>query len=777
MSTLLSTSLLLLLLWPAYLALTKFSSRYTLNRWLFLLAIAVTAALPLSKLASPAPVLSQTVQSSIDRADAAISSTWLSEARPLVQSELVEQRTGSPELSGEAIETVDSFALPDLHELYLYVSLAFFLLLLIRLASLLTLHLRSRPKTDYRELATDAAPGQAFTFGRTIYVSPDLPGTADFEHVLQHERVHARQLHSLDILLSEVFLCLFWFHPVAWWLRRALRSNLEYLVDETVVNTGANRKAYQLSLVRQSQGAAGLALALPFSEPSLHARIARLTGMPKYRVVAWFAALFLLGWVAIAYAVLGGIDPNDDYLAASTGPGDPYYDYYLEQFPEPLESFELYTDRMLTGDEYLRVRALVSRAEGARLYLYQEPDWNGPSLELQYAHQEPATMRGLPATGGSPQHYMMGLESRTHPTEVLTTYVPVSMWMHRNYQYKRGEEKMAGHMTYFTTSRQPDNTYLTTLSPSSFVHGPIVFYNGKLVAISQTSPLGTTISVNGRPLNAAPANVKVTVRVSGKLVSGLGNTDWPSIVVEGRPSTSYPQPYSETKSINLFFKRLPTAAEVSSLNSALEGRTDYQLRRYQSCTDGRGEFTLTLYRNNESLQGYNGWAVSDDGPSRMMSLDHIMLGGHCTVYPNALWPEYAPEGEVLLQIDGAFVELADFSSSSSDPDFFTPIPHESLRCKVYADQVAVDAVNAGKQEWLYTYQDTGLDKLDYLEGTLKSKEVEGRPRHYYINERSVDAETFANYVGGELSYVQVATLPNLKGVGVYLQIIDGHPGQ
>ena len=97
----------------------------------------------------------------------------------------------------------------------MYVGLVFGLLLLLRLTSLLTLHLRSRPKSGYRELAAGAATGQAFTFGRTVYVSPDLPGTADFGHVLQHERVHARQLHSLDILLSEVFLCLFWFHPVA----------------------------------------------------------------------------------------------------------------------------------------------------------------------------------------------------------------------------------------------------------------------------------------------------------------------------------------------------------------------------------------------------------------------------------------------------------------------------------------------------------------------------------------------------------------------------------
>ena len=210
MSTLLSTSLLLLLLWPAYLALTKFSSRYTLNRWLFLLAILATAALPLSRLAYPMPVISHSVHTTIDRADAAISSTWVSEARPPVPGEVVKQSSGSPELSTQPTDTVSGLSFPDLQDVYLYVSAAFLLLLLIRLISQLTLHLRSRPKFDYRE------------------------------------------------------------------------------------------------------------------------------------------------------------------LAAGTGPGDPYYEYYLEQFPEPLESFEIYTDRMLTGDEYLRVRALVSRAEGSKVYIYRE---------------------------------------------------------------------------------------------------------------------------------------------------------------------------------------------------------------------------------------------------------------------------------------------------------------------------------------------------------------------------------------------------------------------
>jgi len=255
-------------------------------------------ALPFLEMESPAPVVTQSVQGTISYVErSALSALPIS-----IEPNPTEYLASDDSFGREEVQVMTQNVFDPIPGPYLFyggVCLLAFLLLGLRLAFILRLHLRSRPNGDrsYRLLHPSAKSGQAFTFGHLLYFSIDVPDDGDFDHILAHERVHARQLHTFDILVCEVFLCLFWFHPAAWWLRTKMRANLEYLVDQEVVKRGSDRRSYQLALVRQSQAAQGLALALPFSEPSLKSRIVRLSGMPEYRLVGVAAALGLLLWM------------------------------------------------------------------------------------------------------------------------------------------------------------------------------------------------------------------------------------------------------------------------------------------------------------------------------------------------------------------------------------------------------------------------------------------------------------------------------------------------
>ena len=70
----------------------------------------------------------------------------------------------------------------------------------------------------------------SFTLFRRIYLDRHA-----FERglgpVLKHEMVHARQLHSLDLLLMEFVVAMLWFNPFVFVLLRAIRENHEYLAD------------------------------------------------------------------------------------------------------------------------------------------------------------------------------------------------------------------------------------------------------------------------------------------------------------------------------------------------------------------------------------------------------------------------------------------------------------------------------------------------------------------------------------------------------------------
>jgi len=93
---------------------------------------------------------------------------------------------------------------------------------------------------------------QPFSFFGRIFLNPSLYSKNQLNEIVAHEQIHCRQRHTLDILLAETLVCLSWFNPVAWLLRRDLKQNLEYFTDRMTLLRGFDRKHYQYSLLRVS---------------------------------------------------------------------------------------------------------------------------------------------------------------------------------------------------------------------------------------------------------------------------------------------------------------------------------------------------------------------------------------------------------------------------------------------------------------------------------------------------------------------------------------------
>ena len=79
------------------------------------------------------------------------------------------------------------------------------------------------------------------------------PGNAADEEkrfLYAHELVHARQWHSLDLILFELLLAFQWFNPLLYAYRRSLRAVHEYIADASVVRQTGERYAYARVLAR-----------------------------------------------------------------------------------------------------------------------------------------------------------------------------------------------------------------------------------------------------------------------------------------------------------------------------------------------------------------------------------------------------------------------------------------------------------------------------------------------------------------------------------------------
>jgi len=93
---------------------------------------------------------------------------------------------------------------------------------------------------------------QPFSFFGFVFLNPSLYSKDDLDEIVAHEQIHCRQGHTIDILMVETLVCVFWFNPVAWLLRLDIKQNLEYYTDRAMLAQGFDCKRYQYNLLRVS---------------------------------------------------------------------------------------------------------------------------------------------------------------------------------------------------------------------------------------------------------------------------------------------------------------------------------------------------------------------------------------------------------------------------------------------------------------------------------------------------------------------------------------------
>ena len=62
--------------------------------------------------------------------------------------------------------------------------------------------------------------------------------------VLAHERAHVARHDTLVSLAAHINRCVFWFHPLAWWLERTLASTAEHACDDEALKSAGAPSQY-----------------------------------------------------------------------------------------------------------------------------------------------------------------------------------------------------------------------------------------------------------------------------------------------------------------------------------------------------------------------------------------------------------------------------------------------------------------------------------------------------------------------------------------------------
>ncbi len=172
----------------------------------------------------------------------------------------------------------------------------------IQLAGIIRLAFRCRKakigNTNVHLLRQASGP---FSFFHWIFIHPTSHTEDELSEILTHEQTHANQWHSIDVLVSEIVCIFCWFNPFAWLMKREIRTNLEYLADNRVLETGHDSKSYQYHLLGLSHHKAAATIYNSFNVLPLKKRIkmmnkkrTREIGRTKYLMFLPLAALLMI---------------------------------------------------------------------------------------------------------------------------------------------------------------------------------------------------------------------------------------------------------------------------------------------------------------------------------------------------------------------------------------------------------------------------------------------------------------------------------------------------
>lgn len=235
-----------------------------------------------------------------------------------------------------------------------------------------------------------------FSFFRWIFVCPEAHTNEELNEILTHERTHARQWHSIDVLVGELACIVCWFNPFAWLMKREIRTNLEYMADEKVLETGHDSRTYQYHLLGLSHHKAAATIYNSFNVLPLKKRIimmnkrrTRAIGRTKYLMFLPLAALLMIVSnieavaratqkitaeviEAVTPAEIHNVQPQSENIAPLPQQEKPdkvtYKGKVVDKYGQPIEGVQIVT---LSQDKSVGYQLLKERSQADGTFVFE----------------------------------------------------------------------------------------------------------------------------------------------------------------------------------------------------------------------------------------------------------------------------------------------------------------------------------------------------------------------------------------------------------------------
>jgi len=222
----LKANLLLIFFGLFYLIFLKRETFYQLNRWYFIGSIIASITAPLitftkTVLVDPIPV-----------------EYFVNDNETIFINEVVKEPS--------FLETI------DLQQISVYLILFISSVLIIRkiyAVAKLYRSIKKLPSLGASNIKITADNKTVYSFYQWIVVPENFFQWQNHKIILDHESIHLNQKHTFDLILIELVAAVFWFNPLVKVMQRAINTNLEFIVDQKMIET-TQSVLYQKNLLQ-----------------------------------------------------------------------------------------------------------------------------------------------------------------------------------------------------------------------------------------------------------------------------------------------------------------------------------------------------------------------------------------------------------------------------------------------------------------------------------------------------------------------------------------------
>ena len=218
----------------------------------------------------------------------------------------------------------------------------------------------------------------AFSFFHYIFLGNNIQADKK-EHIIEHEMVHVKEKHSLDLFVFEILRILFWFNPLIYMYQNRLSTLHEFIADAKAVKYKGKSDYYQnlLAQVFQTQQ---ISFINPFFKQSLiKKRIVMLSKSKSKQIhLIKYALIFPVVMVMLMYTSSYASvikDPFPFFQKELVNQEltfqelvDKYYKEMVAKNESVVSSMETYKNIIGPQDRYIESKEIVAKRQAFSKY-------------------------------------------------------------------------------------------------------------------------------------------------------------------------------------------------------------------------------------------------------------------------------------------------------------------------------------------------------------------------------------------------------------------------